>query len=278
MTDFLKNKLKLVLAVAILAILLLLVATRNERVRVTVAEGLMSDALGPFQSLASGILQGTRRFTGSIVELRNLRQENQRLKAELESRYGLEASLAEVRIENDQLKGQLGLVRAKAFAYLTAKVIGRSPDNWFSTVILDRGSSNGVTRDLPVVTERGLVGRVSKVTARTATVMLLQDRDSGVGAIVQSSRDAGVVLGKNNDALRLQFFSRDARVGLDDQVLTSGLGGVYPKGIPIGRVTAVDREEYGLLKVAQVQPHVDFSRLEWVLIVTDGSHRPEDQP
>lgn len=272
MSDFLRDKLKVSAVVALMAILLLLAATRHERVRVTLAEGLMSDALGPLQSLASGIVQGGRRLTGSIIELRHLRGENLELKAQLESRLRLEANLSELRAENERLRALIGLPREREFSYLPARVIGRSPDNWFSTVILDRGRAQGVDRDMAVVTERGLVGRVSKVTERTAVVLLANDRDSGVGAVVQPSRDAGVVTGQNGPELRLQLFSRDARLGLDDQVVTSGLGGVFPKGIPIGRVTAIDREDYGLLKVASVTPAVDFDRLEWVLIITSGPH------
>lgn len=278
MTQLFRNKAFLTFVLVLLAIVLLLGATRRERAAITIVESAFSDLLSPLQSFAAGVVRGGRTAVGSLQELARLREENAQLRARLESRLDLETRLAELQAENDLLRQQLGLVRESPLRYLSARVIGRSPDNWFETMTVDRGRADGVARNMAVVTERGLVGRVSRVTARTATVTLLTDRGSGVGAMVSRTRYPGVVLGQRETMLRMRLFDRDAQVDIGDEIVTSGLGGTFPQGIRIGTVRAIDRREYGLLKVATVAPHVDFQRLERVLIVLSSIPAPDAAP
>jgi rod shape-determining protein MreC len=123
---------------------------------------------------------------------------------------------------------------------------------------------------MPVVTSQGLVGRVIEVSSHVSVVQLLTDRDSQVGALVQSSRDAGTVSGQGNQTsfLSLMLFARDAVVNVDDAVVTSGLGEIYPPGLYVGRVVKVTKDRYGLLKYASIQSGVEFGRLEEVLVIT----------
>ena len=254
------------IAVAALATIVLLGVTRVERPAVSRVESWLSDALSPLQSGTSWLVQRVSGTFDAVAELSRLRAENTQLREALAQQPGLQAQLGELQVENDQLRQQLGLVQHSPLHYQSAAVIGRSSDNWFDTITISRGSSDGIQRDMAVVTEQGLVGRVFRVTARTATVMLITDRDSGVGSLVARSRDDGILQGEGQEGLSMRFFNPDANVEVGDQVLTSGLNSVFPKGIPIGTVVKVSGQ--GLVKEATLTPAVDFHHLERVLVVT----------
>ncbi|MCL5676759.1 MAG: rod shape-determining protein MreC [Firmicutes bacterium] len=266
MPGLFRSKTFYAVVVAGVATLVLLGTTRVERPAVSRAESWLSDALSPLQSVSSRAVRGVSSAFGAVAELGRLRSENQYLRDVLAQRPGLQSQLEELRVENEQLRQQLGLVQHSPLRYKPADVIGRSSDNWFATVTISRGSGDGVTRDMAVVTEQGLVGRVFKVTGRTATVLLLTDRDSGTGSLVANSRDAGIARGQDQDELQLRFFNPEAQVEVGDQVLTSGLNSLFPKGIPVGQVTQVTTQ--GLVKEASLRPAVDFHHLERVLVVT----------
>ena len=275
MLQLLRNKVFLTALAVVLALLLLLGATRQERPGVTLVERVLADLLSPLQRFSTGVVEGLQDAGRFVADLRHLREENQVLKHQLTATEQLQARVGELEAENESLRRELKLAQATPYSYVSAAVIGRSPNNWFSTITIDKGLSSGIARDMPVVTDQGLVGRISKVTNFTATVTLILDRDSGVGAVVRhgTSGDLGVVSGQGNERLKLKFFSRDAEVGFDDLVVTSGLGGVYPKGIIIGRVRGISREDYGLLKVATGEPSVEFNRLERVMVVVSAGER-----
>lgn len=271
-----RSKTFYVVLVAALATLVLLGATRVERPAVTRAESWLTDAMAPLQAVSSRAVRAVSGTFDAIAELGRLRTENQRLREVLAQQPGLQAQMEELQVENEQLRGQLDLVKRSPLRYLSADVIGRSSDNWFATLTINRGSRDGIARDMAVVTEQGLVGRVFKVTDRTAGVMLLTDRDSGVGTLVAESRDAGILRGQDQLDLTMRFFNPEARVNVGDQILTSGLNSLFPKGIPVGLVTQVSSQ--GLVTEAVVAPAVDFYHLERVLVVvwspTDGMGLP----
>jgi len=261
-----RSKTFYVVLVAAVATLVLLGATQVERTSVTRAESWLTDALAPLQAVSSRAVRAVSGTFDAIAELGRLRSENQHLREVLAQQPGLQTQMEELQVENEQLRRELDLTKRSPLRYLSADVIGRSSDNWFATLTINRGSHDGITRDMAVVTEQGLVGRVFKVTGRTASVMLLTDRDSGIGSLVAQSRDAGILRGQDQADLTMRFFNPDAQVNVGDQVLTSGLNSLFPKGIPVGRVSQVSGQ--GLVKEATVAPAVDFYHLERVLVVT----------
>lgn len=261
-----RSKTFYVVLVAAVATLVLLGATQVERTSVTRAESWLTDALAPLQAVSSRAVRAVSGTFDAIAELGRLRSENQHLREVLAQQPGLQTQMEELQVENEQLRRELDLTKRSPLRYLSADVIGRSSDNWFATLTINRGSHDGITRDMAVVTEQGLVGRVFKVTGRTASVMLLTDRDSGIGSLVAQSRDAGILRGQDQADLTMRFFNPDAQVNVGDQVLTSGLNSLFPKGIPAGRVSQVSGQ--GLVKEATVAPAVDFYHLERVLVVT----------
>lgn len=188
-----------------------------------------------------------------------LRAENSRLQADL-------SELQEVRLANDRLRLLLDFRERTDLPVLPAQIIGEDASSWFRTVVIDKGSEDGLRENLPVVVAEGVVGRVVKVAPRQARVLLIADASSAVASLIQRTRTRGVSRGRG-DTLVLDYALREDPVVEGDLIITSGTGGVFPKGLPIGRVAKVAREEYGLFQQVTVIPAVDFTRLEEVLIL-----------
>lgn len=160
---------------------------------------------------------------------------------------------------------------ANQFDLVTATVVGRDIGTWNSTIIINRGSADGITKDMAVVTPQGLVGSVVNVYTNVAKVQLILDARSAVGTLVQrpESRVAAIVEGSSASPLtpRMVNIARDADIIKSDKLITSGFGGIYPKGLLIGEVVDIVNEEGGLLKYAYLRPAVDFARLEEVSVI-----------
>jgi rod shape-determining protein MreC len=150
-----------------------------------------------------------------------------------------------------------------------ARVIGQESNNFLDFIMLDLGSEHGVGVGMPVLTDQGLVGRISEVTNTTSKVLLVTDASSAVNAILQSSRVNGVVRGNPGGDLLMDYIPQGVVFSVGEIVLTSGLGGNFPKGIPIGQVTEVRQRDIDVFQQAVVRPTVDFSSLELVTVVTN---------
>jgi rod shape-determining protein MreC len=238
--------------------------------------GLLLEALAPFATAVSAAEGEVRSVDASVSELVALRSENLRLQREVTDLGQESTALQELTQENDRLRALLDL-RASLAALLpypagsvAARVIARSPATWWSGVLLDKGSADGVKPDMIAMAPSGLVGRVASVTPHTATVNLLTNPDSAVGGMVEraSSRDAGVAFGVAGQTdLSMEFFDAQADVQPGDTIVTSGLGGVFPKGLPIGQVVSVAPPRYGQVRTALVAPSVDLANLEELLLI-----------
>jgi rod shape-determining protein MreC len=176
--------------------------------------------------------------------------------------------LEEQALETQRLQRLLGMREEAGAELLTARIVGKDATNWFQSVLVDRGSREGVRRNQPVLAPDGLVGRVVEVTPSSAKVQLLTDPVSAVGGLVQRTRVTGIVSGNLGAGTRARYLPLLADVAVGDELVTSGMGGVFPKGIPIGRITAVERRSGALFQEATLQPAVDLGRLEEVMILT----------
>ena len=176
--------------------------------------------------------------------------------------------LREAEIELAVLREQLQFKLANpTYELLAAEVIGRDPSNLLHYIMIDRGAEDGLAIGMPVVTARGLVGSLTNVYPRSARVMLLTDPSSSVNALIQSSRATGIVQGQGRGDLLLRYVEQREKVQVDDIVLTSGLGGNFPKRLVIGQVRAVKRNDVDMFQEILVQSAVDFDRLETVLVM-----------
>lgn len=193
-----------------------------------------------------------------------LEQQNEELRARL-------AELEEARQENERLRDLVDFAEEQQLARLGANVIRRPVSIWEGVIELDRGSSDGVQPGMPVIAAQGLVGQVAEVSSHACTVRLLTDQQSGVAALVQSTRATGVVRGSVSGELSLDFVDRALLPVVGDVVLTSGLGGVYPPGIVVGDVTAVNNKRGDLYPDVTVESRVPVDRIEEVLILVGFS-------
>jgi rod shape-determining protein MreC len=254
--------------------LVLISAQVNTRSGVRLLSAITFGAFSRVQRAAAGGIDRVSGTWSHYVDLRGVQAENERLRREvvdLGVKLQQEQALAR---RGQRLELLLKLQSAIARPTLAADVIAGDATSYFRTVTINRGTRDGVRRDLAVVAPAGVVGRIvgdpSRVTAR---VQLLIDRTAGAGALIERSQAGGVVVG-DGQALRFEYVSPLADVAVGDAVVSSGLDGIYPRGFVIGRVATIAGA--GASRRITVQPSVDFSSLEEVLVVTGGA--PPDQP
>jgi len=230
--------------------------------------------LAPMASGLSRIGDVVDRGWALITEIGRLRTENRRLAAEVARLREENAQLQDAAQEAQRLRSLMA-VRQQSFRTVSARVIGRDPSHWFNTLLIDRGPRDGVRRNDPVVTSEGLVGHVIEASGGWARVLLVLDPRSAIGVLVGRSRDAGVAEGQGQPMLRVKYLSRDAEIQPGDQVVTAGLGEIYPRGLVVGTVVDVSRGEGDLFREALVRPAADLNHLEeMVILVAEGSQAP----
>jgi rod shape-determining protein MreC len=223
-----------------------------------------------------------KEITETLFILRNLttlRAQNQDLQAQVDTLSIDNLRVQELELENERLRQLLQFKQLNPGydfrgGQVIARVTGRGPSNYLQTIAIDLGSRQGIERGMPVVTERGLVGRIDKVGPDSATILLITDASSAVDVQTTRSRSVGVVQGVAGDMPVMEYISQDADVSEGDLVMTSGLGGGFPKGLVIGQVVEVQHRDYEMFQRAVVRPTVSFNRLEWVLIITNFTPRP----
>jgi rod shape-determining protein MreC len=212
--------------------------------------------------VSESLVGGWNRYVWLIeTEQENVRlqSENRRLAAELNN-------VEEIRLANERLRLLLEFKDTVDLPTLPAQVIAVDASSWFRTVLIDKGDTDGIREGMPVVAAEGIVGRVIRSAPRESRVLLLTDASSAVASLVQRNRTRGVVRGQG-DILTLDFVLRQKDIEVGDRIVTSGTGGVFPKGLVIGEVTRTAREKYGLFQTVTVAPAVDFARLEEVLVL-----------
>jgi rod shape-determining protein MreC len=268
----------LFLLLATISIVLLILSATN---RMAPIEGAMSAVARPFLGFFNDVGRQIDNVTSTIRDLSTLRSENRRLQTLVDTLTIENARLSEAQIENQQLR-ELGRFRQLNPFYdfrggqVIARVISRGPSNYQSALAIDLGSEQGITPGMPVITELGLVGRIQKVGPTTSTVLLITDPASNVQAIIkrENSRAVGVVAGQAGQLPQMQYIAQEADVSVGDEVITSGLGGNFPKNLVIGQVIEVEKEDFDMYQQATVRPTVNFNRLEFVLVITNFQPLP----
>jgi rod shape-determining protein MreC len=256
----------LLLAVSLVCLLLLTAQTRG--LGTARAADVVALAVTPVQSLLVKIHRGALGFWTTYVDWKSVRSENSVLRLEAE-RLRLQALQSEeTRQENARLRRLLELRERLPLSALAGEIVGREEDGWVRALTVNRGRGSGVTRQVPVIVPDGLVGRVLQVRAGASVIQLLNDPASTVGGVVQRTRTPGLVEGHAEGSLRLKFMARGAQVEVGDLVVTSGVGNLFPKGLPIGRVVAIQDKGSALFHFAVLAPVVDFARVEEVLLLT----------
>ncbi|MEE8474326.1 MAG: rod shape-determining protein MreC [Myxococcota bacterium] len=201
------------------------------------------------------------------VALVGVGEENVRLRGRISVMAEENLQLREALVASGRLQQIAEMREGFEIPMLPSELVGGDASPWFRSVLFDRGRVHGVRSGMPVISEDGLVGLVTSASRYSARSMLLLDRQSAVDGTVQRSRARGIVRGRGVDDLEFEFVVRGGDVRVDDVIVTSGLGGVYPKGLRIGRVTKVSDPGARLIQHATIDPAVDFGRLEQVFVM-----------
>ncbi len=230
-------------------------------------------ALVPVESAISSLAQDVAQQAEQTQSVEVLLARNSELERRVDELMVENVRLREVERENELLRQLLNYTRNNPqFSYQTSSVVGRTvgvdPTNLLYFVYVDVGAREGIARNMPVITERGLVGRVTAVGSNWAQVLMLIDPASAVNAIIQNSRATGIVRGNIDGTLEMDRIPQNETVNPGDIVLTSGLGGSFPDKIVIGQVTEVVQRDQDMFQVARIRPTVDFGKLELMLIIT----------
>ncbi len=226
---------------------------------------------------------GVRGTTANYLDLIGIKTQNRLLlreNGELRAQLG---ALTELKLENERLSQLLGLKQRSTMDLLATRVIGHDALLDHDTVSVNKGSEHGVKKHMAAITVSGIVGYVFRVEKWTSQILLLTDRYSAVDAIVQRSRVRGIVEGKSRDGAMLKYLRRSDDVEVGDLVVTSGLHNIFPKGFPVGTVTAIQRSEYGMSQDVQISPIVNPRNLEEVFVILNASQEdftppPEEPP
>ncbi len=263
-----KHRRAVILGAALIAsFLLMTLQVRHDPAVVAFTRQAVMVAVSPVIKVTAVALGSVGQVWQDYIDLRTVRDENLQLQREAAIRERRISQLEEQSLETQRLQGLLAIRDTSRADFLAARVVGRDTSNWFKTILIDRGSRAGIRRNLPVIAPDGLVGRVLEVTPILSKVQLITDPVSAAGGLVQRTRVAGVVFGNLGAGLVVRYLPQLADVAVGDEMITSGLGGVFPKGIPVGRVASVERRSGALFQEATLQPKVDLSRLEEVLIL-----------
>lgn len=224
--------------------------------------------LKPVQTVEANIADDTTGFVHDYFDLVNVRQENALLRKQVAALEGQRTRLAELEVENRHLSDLLELRDALAMRAVAARVIGADATELSRTLILSEGSRDGLRRDLPVISTEGVVGKLIAVAPNVSRVLLINDHNSGLDAFDQRSRARGIVAGLVSGALTMKYVDRTEDVKPGDAVVTSGMDGIFPRGLLVGQITRVSQEGPGLFLNVDIQPAANFQKLEQVLILT----------
>ena len=265
MLEFIK-KWKYLGLILLLIVLLLFARSCGNSNTASVAEGAAQEGWQPVAAVGN--------FFGNFFDFstkKGLQEEIDKLNQELAEVKTNSQISADVEEENDRLRGLLELQETYSTGWVTvaAEVTGREADNWYEKLTINKGSKDGISEDMAVVDQNGLVGKIVNVTDNTSEVLLMIDSAGSLGGMMQKSSIQGVLqgIGGGKGLINMTKLPYNADIQLNDVVVTSGVGGVFPAGLLVGTVVKVKTSADGLSKEAVIEPYADFNDIQFVLVV-----------
>ncbi len=262
------------LVVFIVLLLVSLILMGFSQTKITI--GFKSIAYGvlyPFHFAGVKTITATGDFFASIKNNRQLKVELAAARKKIEEYERTQRDFEEIKKENERLRRLIGVQSEMSYETVIAEVVAKSPQNYYKTLIVNRGRESGIKKYMPVVAYQNnrkfLIGKIIDVQRFSSRVQPLIEQSSYTGAMLKNSRYSGILQGQSpvSDYCMLQYIDRRAQINFGEVVVTSGMGGIFPKGIDIGEVVSVSKKRYGIFQEAMVQPFVDFGRLEEVYII-----------
>jgi rod shape-determining protein MreC len=268
------------LLVVVLSLLLLIVFTGEGREQLTPVEDALLALFAPAQTAFSSAGQKLQSLFDAIVSFYELKAENDLLCKKISFLEQQLIQFQELQKENYRYRELLEFKEESDHRLLAAEVIARDPSQWFGSITINRGYLDGVRQEMVVTTGRGLVGMISTVSPHSSQVLLITDPRLPVSAMIQRTRDpvtVGIVesYAKDPACLKITYLPLEAKIQPGDVIISSGMGGIFPKGILIGTVEEVIQDQPGMVLSALIEPRVNFNRLEEVLIILEAGETPE---
>jgi rod shape-determining protein MreC len=250
----------------LLSFYILIVSARGQLKNEPVGAVLMW-VIRPLQIAAQGTTNWLVGWQENYLTLSSYKAENERLRKRIQALEIERQRLLEAEATNRKLQQLLDFRAQLPGKPVTASIIGNSASSWFQGCILDKGSAEGVRKNMAVVTPLGVIGKVVSATTHSAKVILLTDANSGIDVMVQRTRSRGIVSGSLDSGTVLKYMKRSEDVQVGDRLITSGVDGVFPKGLLAGTVIKVNKQSLGLFQSIEVMPAVQLTRIEEVLVV-----------
>lgn len=262
---------KIFLNVAVLTIALFSLSRRQFTFNETTAfENFMIDLFSPMQSSVTYMKTKTSNFFEHYIANIDASRENQDLRKQVAELNNQVFNFEQIAKENKRLKELLKFGGEDSYQKVLAQIVAWDANSDFKVLRINKGKVDGVELQSSVITSNGLVGYIFRLTDHYADIITILDPNNRVDALVERTRSHGIVEGYSRSRATMKYLAGTEPVILDDLVLTSGLGNIYPKGLKIGRITRIERESYGITQTIQIQPSIDFSTLEEVVVLVAG--------
>jgi rod shape-determining protein MreC len=267
---FLFRRSYLFIFIALLLFALVLMSLRaKQRKGVEFFDVILMEICSPLEKASTLVIKTVQKTFKEHVFLVNVEKENRMLKQKVTQLQEENHRMTEVKLANERLKQLLQFREATPLSMIGAEVIGQDPSSWFKSVTVDKGERDGVKKGMAVICSAGVIGQILKTTPDYATVLLITDYNSAVDSIVQRTRAKAIVEGKGENRCQLKYLLRTEEVAVGDAVVTSGLGGNFPKGLMVGEVKKVDKKGHGVFQYAELVPSVDMTKLEEVFVIME---------
>lgn len=237
-------------------------------------ENVVIELFAPIQRGTMSLKESINATFDHYIFITNTSKENVKLKDKVDVLQEKLFTMEEVKKENNRLKSLLDFAKDIPRKKVLAQIVGWDPSNEFKVLRINKGSNDGIKTMQPVITNNGLVGYVYRVSNNFSDILTIIDQNNKVDAIIVRTRTHGIVQGDANSQCLLKYVARNEKVEVGDEVVSAGLGNIYPKGIRIGVVSNISKENYGITQAIDIEPSVVFRKLEEVLVLFD---QPEDK-
>lgn len=227
---------------------------------------LTLDFIGPLQSAVTRTFSGITALKNDYISFLNVREDNKRLQALVDKYLAELGQYREAYSVYLHLQELLAFKENLGFEPLAARVVGKEPAYWYQTIVVDRGKKDDVMDGMVVLAPNGVVGQVISTAEHYSKILLAIAPSSAIDAMIQKNRVRGIIKGAGENGYILQYVLKNADVEVGDHIVTAGIGGLFPAGIPIGRVSKIEKKQRGMFQEIEVQPDIDFQKLEFVFI------------
>jgi rod shape-determining protein MreC len=224
------------------------------------------DFIGPLQSAVTRTFSGVVNLKNDYVALLNVRAENKQLQAQIDKYLTELGEYREGYSTYRHLQELLALKEKLVFKPIAARVVGKEPAYWYQTIVVDRGKKDDILEGMIALAPGGVVGQVIHVADNYSKILLANASSSAIDAMVQKNRTRGILKGAGEKGFILQYVLKTADVEVGDFIVTAGIGGVFPAGIPLGKISKIEKKQLGMFQEIEVEPHIDFQKLEYVLL------------